>query len=127
MLVSGVVQQKGAGQKWFREAKDEEAEFEFVVQQVEMLNETQTKRTEGLNLRLSLETVTPEMIDELADIIHANPGQGRLHVTIYNPLNRQQVALTSRSLPIRVTPVLYKWLSQHRAEGVLDFTVVEKS
>ena len=127
VLVSGVVQQKGSGQKWFREAKDEEAEFEFVVQQVEMLNETQAKRTEGLNLRLSLETVTPEMIDELADIIHANPGEGRLHVTIYNPMNRQQVALTSRSLPIRVTPVLYKWLSQHRAEGVLDFTVVEKS
>ena len=28
VLVTGVVQQKGAGQKWFREGKDEEAEFD---------------------------------------------------------------------------------------------------
>ena len=126
VLVSGVVQQKGAGQKWFRETEDDKAEFEFVVQAVEMLNETQAKRVEGLQVRLSLDTVTPELIDDLADTIHANPGQGRLHVTIYNPINRQQVALTSRSLPIRVTPPFYKWLSQRRAEGLLDFSVISK-
>ena len=127
VLVSGVVQQKGAGQKWFREAKDEEAEFEFVVQQVEMLNESQDKRTEGINLRLAIDAVTPEMIDELKDIIQANPGQERLHITVFNPLNRQHVALTSRSLPIRVTPRFYKWLCMKRAEGLLDFKVVEKN
>ncbi len=127
VLVSGVVQQKGAGQKWFREAKDEEAEFEFVVQQVEMLNESQDKRTEGINLRLAIDAVTPELIDELKDIIQANPGQERLHITVFNPLNRQHVALTSRSLPIRVTPRFYKWLCMKRAEGLLDFKVVEKN
>ncbi|MBQ2067716.1 MAG: DNA polymerase III subunit alpha [Paludibacteraceae bacterium] len=127
VLVSGVVQQKGAGQKWFREAKDEEAEFEFVVQQVEMLNESQDKRTEGINLRLAIDAVTPELIDELKDIIQANPGQERLHITVFNPLNRQHVALTSRSLPIRVTPRFYKWLCMKRAEGILEFKVVEKN
>ena len=86
----------------------------------------QAKRVEGLQVRLSLDTVTPELIDDLADTIHANPGQGRLHVTIYDPINRQQVALTSRSLPIRVTPPFYKWLSQRRAEGLLDFSVISK-
>ena len=125
VLVSGVVQQKGAGQKWFREAKDEEAEFEFVVQQVEMLNETQDKRISGLNVRLNLNAITPELIDELADTIKENPGQGRLHVTVYNPMNKQQVALTSRSLPIRITPRCYKWLSYKRTEGVLTFNMVE--
>ena len=126
VLVAGVVQQKGAGQKWFREAKDEEAEFEFVVQNVEMLNETQDKRISGLNVRLALEAVTPELIDEFADKIKENPGQGRLHVTVVNPMNRQQVALTSRSLPIRITPRFYKWLVQKRMEGALEFSVVEK-
>ena len=127
VLVSGVVQQKGTGQKWFREAKDEEAEFEFVVNNVEMLNESQVKRTEGMNVRLELEHVSTELIDELADKIKENKGEGRLHVTVYNSNNRQQVALTSRSMPIRVTPKFYKWLSQKRMEGVLDFSVVEKS
>ena len=126
VLVQGVVQQRGAGQKWFREGPDEKAEFEFVVQSVETLNETQKKRSEGIQIRLALEAVTPELIDELADKIKENPGQGRLHVTVFNPLNKQQVALTSRSLPIHVTPRFYKWLVRKRAEDVLDFAVAEK-
>ncbi len=126
VLVQGVVQQRGAGQKWFREGPDEKAEFEFVVQSVETLNETQKKRSEGIQIRLALEAVTPELIDELADKVKENPGQGRLHVTVYNPLNKQHVALTSRSLPIHVTPRFYKWLVRKRAEDVLDFAVAEK-
>ncbi|MBR6118366.1 MAG: DNA polymerase III subunit alpha [Paludibacteraceae bacterium] len=127
VLVQGVVQQKGAGQKWFREAPDEQAEFEFVVQHVEMLNEAQDKRVGGINVRLSLDTITEELIDELADKIKENPGQGRLHVTVINPINRQQVALTSRSLPIHVTPRLYKWLTMKRAENVLEFSTIAKN
>ena len=126
VLVQGVVQQRGAGQKWFREGPDEKAEFEFVVQSVETLNETQKKRSEGIQIRLALEAVTPELIDELADKIKENPGQGRLHVTVFNPLNKQQVALTSRSLPIHATPRFYKWLVLKRAEDVLEFAVSEK-
>ena len=126
VLVTGVVQQKGAGQKWFREAKDEEAEFEFVVQQVTMLNEVQDQRTEGLNIRLNLETLNNELIDELADEIKANRGNGRLHVSIFNPMNRHQVALTSRSNAVHVTPRFYKWLSEERMDGVLEFNPITK-
>ena len=127
VLITGVVQQKGAGQKWFREAKDEEAEFEFIVQQVAMLNEVQDKQTEGLSIRLALDTLNNELIDELADEIKANKGNQRLHVSIYNPANRNQVALTSRSNAIRVTPSFYKWLYYKRQEGVIDFAVVAKT
>jgi len=126
VFVTGVIQQKGAGMKWFKEAKDEEAEFEFVVQSVDMLSDVQTNRTDGLSIRLSLDSVTPESIDELADMVDANPGKGRLHVSIYNPLSRQLITLTSRNHAIRVTPSLYKWLSQKRAEGLLDFKPVTK-
>ena len=126
VLVTGIVQQKGAGQKWFREAKDEEAEFEFVVQNVTMLNEVQDKRTEGLNIRLNLELINNELIDELADEIKANRGNGRLHVSIFNPMNRHQVALTSRSHAIHVTPRFYKWLAEKRMDGVLEFGVLTK-
>ncbi len=126
VLVTGVVQQKGAGMKWFKEGKDEEAEFEFVVQRVDMLSEVQDKRTEGINIRLSLDTITPEAIDELADMIQENPGQARLHVSIYNPLNRQHVALTSRSQAVRITPRFYKWLCMKRSENTLTFNVVTR-
>ena len=125
VLVTGVVQQRNAGQRWFKEAPDEEAEYEFVVQQVTMLNEVQDKRTEGLSIRLSLDAVTPETIDELTDEIKASPGKARLHLSIYNPLSRQQVALTSRTQSVHVTPRLYKWLREKRQEGILDFKPVE--
>ncbi len=126
VLVTGVIQQKGAGQKWFREAPDESAEFEFVVQSVTMLNEVQDKRTEGINIRLNLDLVNNELIDELADEIKANRGNGRLHVSIFNPINHHQVALTSRSNAIHVTPRFYKWLVDKRTDGVLDFNAITK-
>ena len=127
VLVTGVIQQKGAGQKWFKESPDEKADFEFVVQRVDMLSDVQTNRTDGINIRLSLDAVTPETIDELADLVDANKGEGRLHVSIYNPLNRQQIALTSREHAVRITPSFYKWLNLKRIEGILDFSAVEKS
>ena len=126
VLVKGVVQQKGAGMKWFRETKDEEAEFEFVVQHVDMLSEVQEKRVEGLNIRLQLDAVTREAIEELADAVKANKGPERLHVSVFNPMTRQHVALTSRSKAIRISPAFYKWLCNKRLEGMLDFNVVEK-
>ena len=126
VLVTGVVQQKNAGMKWFKEQPDEDAEFEFTVQQVSMLNSVQETRTEGISIRLSLDKISNETIDDLADQIKSSPGQGRLHVSIYNPLNRQQVALTSRSHAIRVTPAFYRWLCNKRLEGALDFKVVER-
>ena len=127
VLITGVIQQKGNGQRWFKEQPDEKAEYEFIVQKVEMLNEAQDKRTDGLNITLALNRLTPELADELAEQIASNKGQGRLHVSIYNPSTRQSVALTSRSHSIHVTPPLYRWLARRRGEGILDFKVVEKS
>ena len=97
-----------------------------MVQRVEMLSEVQDKRVEGLNIQLQLDTVNRETIDELTDIIKANKGTARLHVSVYNPMNRQQVSLTSRSNAIRVSPAFYKWLCNKRSENMLDFNVVTK-
>jgi len=70
--------------------------------------------------------INNELIDELADEIKANRGNGRLHVSIFNPMNRHQVALTSRSHAIHVTPRFYKWLAEKRMDGVLEFSVLTK-
>ena len=66
-----------------------------------------------------------ELMDELAEQIKQSKGSSTLHISIYNPINRQQVAFTSRT-PIHVTPALYRWLCDKRMDGVLDFSVVEK-
>ena len=126
VLVTGVIQQKNAGQRWFKEAPDEQAEFEFVVQRVDMLNDVQNNRVEGINISFALDAVTPETIDELTDQVKENPGKARLHLSVYNPFNRQIVALTSRSQAVHISSSFYKWLCSKRQESVLDFKVVTK-
>jgi len=127
VLITGVVQQKGAGSKWFKEGKDEEAEFEFVVRKVEMLKDVQQQRTEGINISLRLDRLTPDIVDELTEQVttKANKGEGRLHITVVNPINRQSVVMTSRSHAIHITPSLYRWLDRKRQDGILDFRIVE--
>ncbi len=127
VMVQGVIQQKNAGMRWFKEAPEEEAEYEFVVQHISMLNEVQDARTEGINLLLRLDSINNEMVDELADQIKNSPGKLRLHMQVYNPMTRHRVALTSRAAAIHVTPSLYHWLCTKRQDGVLSFNVVEKS
>ena len=127
ILVTGVVQQKNAGQKWHKELPDEEAEFEFVVQKVEMLNTVQDQRTDGINLVFPLESLTQEIVEELTEQVKSAKGPARLHISVYNPMTRQQVAMTSRGHSIRVTPTFYKWLVDKRQDGVLTFNVVSSS
>ena len=124
VLITGVIQQKGAGQRWFKEQPEENAEYEFMVQKVEMLNEAQEKRTEGINITLPLNRLTREVADELAEQVRSSKGHGRLHISVYNPASRQTVALTSRDHAIHVTPGFYRWLSRRRQDGILDFKVV---
>ena len=127
VLVTGVIQQKNAGQRWFKEQPDEQAEYEFVAQHVETLGEVQDQRVEGVSLQLSLNNLSGELIQDLQDRIKENPGNQRLHICIYNPINRHRVALTSRGHAVHITPTFYRWLCDKRMDGVLDFSIVSKS
>ncbi len=126
VLVTGVIQQKNAGQRWFREQPDEQAEYEFVAQRVDTLGDVQDQRIEGINLQLSLNDLSGELIQDLQDQIKANPGNNRLHISVYNPMNRHRVSLTSRGHSVHITPAFYRWLCVKRMEGTIDFTVVTK-
>ena len=126
VLVTGVIQQKNAGQRWFREQPDEQAEYEFVAQHVDTLGDVQEQRIEGINLQLSLNDLSGELIQDLHDQIKNNPGNCRLHISVYNPINRHRVTLTSRGHAVHITPSFYRWLRMKRMEGTIDFTVVTK-
>ena len=127
VLVTGVIQQRNAGQRWFKEQADEVAEYEFMVQNITMLSDVQEQRTEGINLQLSLDRLNQEMIDELKEKITANPGKSRLHISVYNPINRHYISMTSRAHSVHVTPIFYRWLREKRQEGTLDFNIMTRS
>ena len=127
VLITGIIQQRGAGMKWHKEKDDDEAEYEFMVKQVVPLHQVQEELLGGIRLTLNADHISRELIDELREQVQHNPGKERLHVRLNNPMRRHQVDLTSRSAAIRVTPAFYQWLKQKRADGVLDFNIVEKA
>ena len=124
VLVTGMIQQRGAGYKYHKKMPQAEAEYEFVVKKIDMLQDVQENLTDGLNVRIALNALTPQLINEMTEEIDQCPGDQRLHIQLYNPINRHLVPLTSRSKTIRVTPRFYKWLVMKRMEGVLDFNTV---
>ena len=126
VLLIGVIQQKNAGQRWFKEAPEEEADFEFVVQHVEMLHDTQDKHVEGIDIHVSLSTLTQEFVNELYEQVENAPGHARLHMCVHNPMYRQRIELTAQNHSIRITPQLYKWLTNKVQEQLIRFYIKKK-
>ena len=126
VLITGVIQQRNAGSRWFKEKDDNEAEYEFMVKQVVPLHNVQEELLGGIRLTINTDSVTREFIEELNEQIKNNPGKEQLHIRLNNPLRRHLVDLTSRSAAIRITPAFYQWLKAKRGDGVLDFSVIEK-
>ena len=124
VLVTGVIQQRGAGTKWHKEQPDNEAEFEFVVKDVVTLNRVQGERMEGIRLQMPVDKLNRELIDELNEQVKSNPGNMHLHLQLRNPLRSQNVDLTSRTGSVHVSPTFYQWLKTKRSEGLLNFKVL---
>ena len=126
VLVTGVIQQRNAGLKWHKEQPDDVAEYEFMVQRVDTLSDVQEQRIEGINIQLSLNALSQELIDDLSEFVSTNPGNNVLHLSIFNPINRHQIALTSRKHAIRISLPFYRWLRDKRQEGALSFRVTTR-
>jgi hypothetical protein len=67
VYISGVIQQKGAHMKWFKPKPIEEAEFEFSLQQVQLIEDAQ-KHLNSLTLQIPIEQIQPDLIDELTEM-----------------------------------------------------------
>jgi uncharacterized Fe-S cluster-containing radical SAM superfamily enzyme len=123
VLVRGVVQQKNAGQRWFKEQPDETAEYEFIVQHVETLSEAQAQKVTGITIHTYLDNLSRELVDELFDQVSENKGHARLSFVVHNSINKQQVEMISQTFTIKVTPKLYRWLCEKKQDGLLTFTI----
>ena len=123
VLVRGVVQQKNAGQRWFKEQPDETADYEFIVQHVETLSEAQAQKVTGITIHTYLDNLSRELVDELFDQVSENKGHARLSFVVHNSINKQQVEMISQTFTIKVTPKLYRWLCEKKQDGLLTFTL----
>ncbi len=123
VLITGNFQQKGMGQKWYKPKPFDEAEYEFVVQKVDLLKDAQATYVTDLTLTIPVENVQPEWIAQLTEQCQAHKGNIRLKIQVYDELKKNMISFTSRSYAVQVDPTFFHWLKLQKQQGILDFKV----
>ncbi|MEY4791563.1 MAG: hypothetical protein RIT34_370 [Bacteroidota bacterium] len=85
---------------------------EFVVHQIELLQDLREKRAKMLKLRFSAKQLDQLVIDQLHQLFETNPGSCQVHFTVFDPLDNIEVALPSRSVKIQPSSQLFKELAK---------------
>ena len=120
VYLSGVMQQRGAHMKWFKPKPVEEAEYEFALQQVQLIQDAQ-KDLQSVTLQIPIENVQPDLIDSLSDMTQQYPGTTPLRVQIFDTI--KQNVITFNASPIRMNHAFYHWLKELEADEVLQYKV----
>ena len=120
VYLTGVIQQRGAQFKYFKPKPVEEAEYEFSVQQVQLIKEAQ-KDLRSITLQIPIENVQPDMINELLDITRNNPGETPLRLEIFD--NIRQNVISFNASPIGMNYELFHKLQELVTEDFLRYKI----
>ena len=87
-------------------------EIEFVVHGMELLQGLREKKAKNIEIKLPASTVNKALIQELQDVLMDNEVKGncRVRFTVYDPLEKIQVVLPSRSIMVKPSNELLKKL-----------------
>jgi DNA polymerase-3 subunit alpha len=87
-------------------------EVEFVVHGMELLQGLREKKAKNIEIKLSSSTVNKVLIQELQNVLMDNEVKGncRVRFTVYDPLEKIQVVLPSRSIMVNPSNELLKKL-----------------
>ena len=120
VYLTGVIQQRGAQFKYFKPKPVEEAEYEFSVQQVQLIKEAQ-KDLRSITLQIPIENVQPDIINELLDITRNNPGETPLRLEIFD--NIRQNVISFNASPIGMNYELFHKLQELVTEDFLRYKI----
>ena len=120
VYLTGVIQQRGAQFKYFKPKPVEEAEYEFAVQQVQLIKEAQ-KDLRSITLQIPIENVQPDLIDELMDITKNNPGETPLRLEIFDTIKQNVVSFNASSIGMNYE--LFHQLQELQMEEILTYKV----
>ena len=115
VFLTGMIQQRGSNQKWFRPKPVTEAEYELIVQQADMMSDA-SKHANMITIDIPLENVQPSLIDELSEICQANPGNIPLHLRIFDEIKQNIITLIAP--PVRMNQQFYHWMKQQEYEDI---------
>ena len=97
-------------------------ELEFAVHGMELLQGLREKKAKNLEVKLSASTVNEVLIKELQSILMDNEVKGncRVRFTVFDPLEKIQVVLPSRSIKVQPTNELLKKLEDLKVDVSLN-------
>ena len=120
VYITGVIQQRGAQFKYFKPKPIEEAEYEFSLQQVQLIKEAQ-KDLRSITLQIPIENVQPDLIYELMDITKNNPGETPLRLEIFDTIKQNVVSFNAS--PIGMNYELFHQLQELVTEDKLRYKI----
>ena len=120
VYLTGVIQQRGAHMKWFKPKPVEEAEYEFALQQVQLIQDAQ-KDLRSITLQIPIENIQPDLIDELAEKNQEFAGETPLRLQIFDTIKLNVIMLNAA--PIKLSKESYSWLKEKRQEEILNYLI----
>ena len=97
----------------------DEAEYEFVVQDVELLQEVQKKYTKSLTIEVPIELMTTALADELEELLRDHKGDIPLRLQISDETSHHVVSLVASGHSVMINKPLYKWLRARERDNEL--------
>ncbi len=123
VYLTGQLQQRGAGQKWFKEKNTDEAEFEFMITGVDLLHEAQQKSINTLTLRLPIESLDEELVADITGICKEHSGRIKLRMQFFDESKKNAISFTSQNTSVAIDKEYYRWLKLMKMQGKLTYAV----
>ena len=120
VFLTGMIQQRGSNQKWFRPKPVAEAEYELSVQQVDLMNDA-NKHVKSLTLHIPNSNIQPSLVDELEEFCKKYPGDIPLHLCVYDDIKQNVITLIAP--PIHMNKEFYHWIKMQEIDEIFTHTV----
>ena len=114
------IQQRGKGQRWFQPKDIDTAEYEFVVQQVEVMDAAQ-KRLKQITLNIHIDKIQPDFVDDLATYCASHAGTTPLRLQVHDGTRQNLISFNAH--PIRMDKDFYHWLKMQESDEVMTHQV----
>ncbi|OQY05037.1 MAG: DNA polymerase III subunit alpha [Bacteroidetes bacterium 4572_117] len=99
----------------------EENELEFNISQIEMLSEIKEKAFNSLAIKIPVENLTDDLIDEVHTLAEKHKGNAMLKFLIYEPASKVWVQMFSRTHRVQITNDLVEFLEK---KPEIDFKIM---
>jgi len=85
-------------------------ELEFTVNSIEMLQTLREKRASRLDVKVSTKSLDQRMVSDLSKLFESNSGNCLVNFLVYDPLDKIEVNMLSKSIKVDLNNELLKAL-----------------